>query len=72
MFLHGVRHRCEEVDFLLFLQGPLILTASTPILCGAGSVFLDFPMLVIFPVTSVSLTMSIMHVGLILGIKLQL
>ena len=72
MFFHVLRHKREEVEFLLFLRSPLILTASTPFLRGADSFPLDLSVVVVFPVTSVSLSMSILHVGLVLGIELQL
>ena len=75
MLLHIVRYEREEVGFILILsggRGPEILAASTPFLRGADRVLLDLSVLAIFPMTSMSMALSILHVGLVLGIELQL
>ena len=75
MLLHIVRYEREEVGFLMILsggRGPEILAASTPLLRGAHRVLLDLSVLAIFPMTSMSMALSILHVGLVLGVELQL
>ena len=60
----------EEVGFFMILsggRGPEILAASTPFLRGADPVTLDLSVLAIFPMTSMSLALSILHVGLVLA-----
>ena len=52
-------------------RGPEILAASTPFLRGADRVLLDLLVLAIFPMTSMSMALSILHLGLVLGIELQ-
>ena len=53
-------------------RGPEILAASTPLLRGADRVPLDLPVAAIFSMTSMSLALSILHLGLVLGVELQL
>ena len=75
MLLHIVRYEREEVGFYMILsggRGQEILAASTPFLRGADRVLLDLSVLAIFPVTSMSMALSILHVGLVLGVELQL
>ena len=75
MLLHIVRYEREEVGFFMILsasRGPEILAASTPFLRGADRVSLDLLVLTIFPMTSMSLALSILHSGLVLGVELQL
>ena len=43
---------------------------TTTILRRVGRVFLDLPMMAVFSVPSLSMTMSILHVGLVLRIEL--
>ena len=75
MLLHIVRYEREEVGFFLILsggRGPEISAASTPFLRGADRVLLDLSVLAIFPMTSMSMALSILHVGLVLDVELQL
>ena len=72
MVPHVVRHKCEEMSLLVILPGPVVLATSNTILRGVGRVLLDLPMMAVFPVASLSMTMSILHVGLVLRIELQL
>ena len=52
--------------------GPVVLATSTTILRGVGRVLLELPMMAVFSAASLSMTMSILHVGLVLRIELQL
>ena len=75
MLLHIVRYEREEVGFFMILsvgRGPEILAASTPFLRGADRVLFDLSVLATFPMTSMSMALSILHVGLVLGVELQL
>ena len=65
MIPHVVRHKREEVGLLVILPGPgpVVLATSTTILRGVGRVLLDLPMLAVFSVSLLSMTMSILHVG---------
>ena len=75
MLLHIVCYEREEVGFFMILsggRGPEILAASIPFLCGADRVLLDLSMLAIFLMTSMSMALSILHVGLVLDVELQL
>ena len=75
MLIHIVRYEREEVGFFMILsggRGPEILAASTPFLRGADRVTLDLSVLAIFPMTSMSTALSILHVGLDFGVELQL
>ena len=70
-----MRYEREEVGFFMILwggRGPEILAASTPFLRGADRVPLDLSLVAIFSMTSMSLALSILHVGLVLGVELQL
>ena len=60
--------------FMILLggRGPEILATSTPFLRGANRVPLDLSVVAIFSMTSMSLALSILHVGLVLGVELQL
>ena len=74
MLLHIVRYEREEVGFFMILsggRGPEVLAASTPFLRGADRVLLDLSVLAIFLMTSMSMALSILHVGLVLGVELQ-
>ena len=53
-------------------RGPEILATSIPFLRGADRVLLDLSVLAIFPMTSMSMALSILHMGLVLGVELQL
>ena len=73
--LHVVRYEREEVSIFMILmggRGPEILAAFTPFSRGADRVPLDLSVLAIFPMTSMSMALSILHVGLVLGVELQL
>ena len=74
MVPHVVRHKREEMGLLVILPGPgpVVLATSTTILQGVGPVLLDLPMMAVFSVASLSMTLSILHVGLVLGVELQL
>ena len=71
MLLHIVRYEREEVGFFLILsggRGPETLAACIPFLRGADRVLLDLSVLAIFPMTSMSMALSILHLGLVLGV----
>ena len=75
ILLHVVRYEREEVGFFMILWGgrrPEILAASTPFLRGADRVPLDLSLVAIFSMTSMSWALSILHVGLVLGVELQM
>ena len=75
MLLHIVRYEREKVGFFMIFSGgrrPEILAASTPFLRGADRVLLHLSVLAIFPMTSMSMALLNLHVGLVLGIELQL
>ena len=75
ILLHIVRYEREEVGFFMILlggRGPEILAASTPFLRGADRVPLELSVVVIFSMTSMSLALLILHVGLVLCVELQL
>ena len=72
MVPHVVRHKREEMGLLVILPGPVVLATSTTILRRVGRVLLDLPMMAVFSVASLSMTMSILHVGLVPHIELQL
>ena len=55
--LHVVRHKREEMGLLVILPGPVVLDTSTTILRGVGRVLLDLPMMAVFSVASLSMTM---------------
>ena len=66
MLLHILRYEREEVGFFMILPagcGPEILAAPNPFLRGADRVLLDLSVLAIFPMTSMSMALSILHVG---------
>ena len=70
-----MRYEREEVGFFMILWGgrrPEILAAFTPFLRGVDRVPLDLSVVAIFLMTSMSLALSILHVGLVLGVELQL
>ena len=75
MILHIVWYEREEVGFFLIFWGGRdqeFLAACTPFLRGADRVLLDFSVLAIFPTALMSMALSILHVGLVLGVELQL
>ena len=74
MVPHVVRHKREEMGLLVILPGPssVVLATFTTILRGVGRVLLDLPMMAVFSLASLSMTLSILHVGLVLGVELQL
>ena len=74
MVPHVVRHKREEMGLLVILPGPgpVVLATSTTILRGVGRVLLDLPMMAVFSVASLSMTLSILHLALVLGVELQL
>ena len=70
-----MRYGREEVGFFMILwggRGPEILAASTPFLRSADRVPLDLSLVAVFSMTSMSSALSILHVGLVLGVELQL
>ena len=74
MLLHILRYERKEVVFFMIFsggRGPEILAASTPFLRGANCVLFDRSVLAIFPMTSMSMALSVLHVGLVLGVELQ-
>ena len=70
-----MRYEREEVGLFMILwggYGPEILAASTPFLRGADCVPLGLSLVAIFSMASSSMALSILHVGLVLGVELQL
>ena len=53
-----VRHKREEMGLLVILPVPVVLATSTTILRRVGRVLLDLPMMAVFSVASLSITMS--------------
>ena len=69
-----VRHKREEMGLLVILlgPGPVVMATSTSILRRVGRVLLDLPLMAVSSVASLSMALSILHVGLVLGVELQL
>ena len=73
MVPHVVRNKREEMGLLVILPGPglVVLATSTTIFRGVGRVLLDLPVMAIFSVASLCMTLSILHVGLVLQVLRQ-